>query len=191
MASRSILTSVDSPSAHRQSKPIPAKHAASRIPAPQSIRIMQRYAQGASIRKISREEGRDRAAVTKIVKSPDMHAHVERMREKFYGLADLAIAAVQRALEDGDAQVGYRFLLDIGVIPSLEERMQLQTTPAAHDPNKGFKDQMAKVVEIMLERRHIYNTPFPELDEDVKKAGFKINAETGQLEPIEEVSSAS
>jgi hypothetical protein len=177
MASRSVLTTVDSPSAHRQSKPIPAKRAASRIPAPQSIRIMQRYAQGASIRKIAREEGRDRAAVTKIVKSPEMHAHVERMREKFYGLADLAIAAVQQALEDGDAQVGYRILLDMGVIPSPEQRMQIQAAPAANDPNQGFKDQMAKAAEIMVERMKIYGVRFDEF-------GVEMNRESGELQEI-------
>src|SRR6202161_757739 len=106
-----------------------------------------------------------------------MKEHVTRMREKFYGLADLAIAAVQQALEDGDAQVGYRILLDLGVIPSLEERMQLQTPPVADDPKQGRRDQIAKIAEIIFERMEIYGTKFDEL-------GVQMNRESGELVPI-------
>jgi len=73
--------------------------------------------------------------------------------------------------------VGYRILLDLGVIPSPEQRMQLQTTPATNDPQQGFKEQMAKAAEIMVERMKIYGTPFDEF-------GVRMNRETGELEEI-------
>ena len=72
MASRSNLAAAEPSTPRHQSKPIPAKRGESRIPAPQVVRIMKRHVAGESVRKISREEGRDRAAVTKIVKSEDM-----------------------------------------------------------------------------------------------------------------------
>src|ERR1035437_6820595 len=77
----------------------------SRIPAPQSERIMHRFIAGQTIREISREEGRARQTVTKIVRSDQMQSYVQAMREHFYGLGDDALAAVQRALQQQkDAQ---------------------------------------------------------------------------------------
>jgi len=163
----------------------PATNPRTRVPAPQRVRVLQKFATGKSIVQIAREEKRNRETVARIVHSDEMNDYVRQMREKFYGLADLAIAAVQHALaEERDAQVGYRILLDTGVIPSPDERQHLQSTPAVNDPMQGFKDQLARIVGIQLERRHIYGTPFPELDEDIEKAGMKINPETGGLEPI-------
>jgi hypothetical protein len=57
------------------------------VPPPQSARITQRYINGESIRQIARDEKRDRATVTKIVRSVEMQLFVQKMREKFYGLA--------------------------------------------------------------------------------------------------------
>jgi len=155
----------------------PATTPRTRVPGPQRVRVMQKFASGKSIVQIAKEENRNRETVSRIVHSEEMHAHVERMREKFYGLADLAIAAVQQALEDGDAQVGYRILLDMGVIPSPEQRMQIQAAPAANDPNQGFKDQMAKAAEIMVERMKIYGVRFDEF-------GVEMNRESGELQEI-------
>src|ERR1035441_3411023 len=71
------------------------KERLSRIAAPQSERILQRFIVGQSIREISREEGRARQTVTKIVRSDQMQSYVQGMRERFYGLGDDALAAVQ------------------------------------------------------------------------------------------------
>ena len=71
-----------------------------RIPAPQSERILQRFIVGQSIREISREEGRARETVTKIVRSDQMQSYVQAMREHFYGLGGDALAAVQHALSN-------------------------------------------------------------------------------------------
>lgn len=95
----------------------------SAIPPPQSARIMQRYAAGQSIREISRAEGRARQTVTKVVKSEEMRTFVCALRERLYALGDHAVGAVEHALiRDKDGRLGYRLLLDIGAVPSPQER---------------------------------------------------------------------
>jgi hypothetical protein len=44
---------------------------------------MQRYIADDSIRQIAREEQRDRATVTRIVRSDEMNAFVQKMREEY------------------------------------------------------------------------------------------------------------
>ena len=84
---------------------------------------MQRYVGGQSIRQIAREEKRDRATVTKIVRSDEMQGLVQRMRERFYGLAFDAMDAVEHSLKQkNDARLAYRMLCDIGIVPSAVER---------------------------------------------------------------------
>src|ERR1019366_8274662 len=100
----------------------------SRIPAPQSERILQRFIVGQSIREISREEGRARQTVTKIVRSDQMQSYVQAMRERLYGLGGDALAAVQHALQQQkDPQLAYRLLIDLGVVPTAEERHLIAT----------------------------------------------------------------
>ena len=83
---------------------------------------MQRYVSGDSIREIAREEGRDRATVTKIVRSDEMNAVVQKMRERYYALGFDALDAVQHTLRvRKDGGLGRQVLTDIGVIPSAEE----------------------------------------------------------------------
>jgi len=95
---------------------------------------MQRYISGASIRQIAREEQRDRATVTKIVRSDQMQTFVHEMRERFYGLGFDALGAVQHALQiQKDARIGYQLLTDIGVVPSAEEKHTIATQPMSID----------------------------------------------------------
>jgi hypothetical protein len=95
---------------------------------------MQRFIGGESIRQIAREEQRDRATVTKIVRSDEMNAFVQRMRERFYGLGFDALGAVQHALQERkDARIGYQLLTDIGVVPSAEERYAISFQPIRID----------------------------------------------------------
>ena len=95
---------------------------------------MQRYVGGESIRQIAREENRDRATVTKIVRSDEMQAFVQKMRERFYGLAFDAMNSVEHSLQhQNDARLGYRILTDIGVVPSAGERYSIATQPPSID----------------------------------------------------------
>jgi len=95
---------------------------------------MQRYVGGESIRQIAREEQRDRATVTKIVRSGEMQAFVQKMRERLYGLAFDAMNAVEHSLQrQNDARLGYRILTDIGIVPSERERCSIATQPPSID----------------------------------------------------------
>ena len=198
MAPRSNLATAQPSTARHQAKPISAKRGESRIPQPQVLRIMKRHVAGESARKISREEGRDRATIAKIVKSEDMAALVRSLREQLYGMAGQALRTVLEGMTDRKNELlAYKLLADIGVIPSAEERVRLQSAPVVNEPMQRFKEQLARIVAIQLERRDTYGTPFPELDEDIEKAGMKINPETGNLveaaenpPPFEEVEDA-
>ena len=115
-------------SAIRQNQPSSTKKPRTIVPPPQSARIMQRYMGGESIRQIAREEQRDRATVTKIVRSDEMNAVVQKMRERYYGLGFDALDAVQHTLQvQKDGRLGRQVLTDIGVIPSAEERFAIAT----------------------------------------------------------------
>jgi hypothetical protein len=70
-------------------------------------------------RKVRRVEGRDRRMVENIVKPDEIEQYVQRMREKYYTLADHALAAIRHALEvDIDAKLASLLLNDIDVVPS-------------------------------------------------------------------------
>jgi hypothetical protein len=113
-----------------QNQPVPTKKPRTIVPPPQSARIMQRYVGGESIRQIAREEHRDRATVTKIVRSDEMQGFGQKMRERFYGLAFDAMNAVEHSLkQQNDARLAYRMLCDLGVVPSAEERYSIATQP--------------------------------------------------------------
>jgi hypothetical protein len=106
-----------------QNQPKSTENPRTIVPPPQSERIMLRYAGGESIRQIAREEQRDRATVTKIVRSDEMNAEVRKMREQYYGLGYDALHAVQHALKiQKDGRLGHQLLANLGVIPSAEER---------------------------------------------------------------------
>ena len=117
-----------------QNQPRSTKNPRTIVPPPQSARIMQRYVDGESIRQIAREEQRDRATVTKIVRSDEMQGFVQKMRERFYGLAFDAMNAVEHTLrQQNDARLGYRILTDIGIVPSAGERYSIATQPPSID----------------------------------------------------------
>jgi hypothetical protein len=70
-------------------------------------------------RKVRRVEGRDRRMVATIVKPDEIEQYTQRMREKYYTLADHALAAIRRALEvNADAKLASLFLHDVGVVRS-------------------------------------------------------------------------
>jgi hypothetical protein len=113
-----------------QNQPNSTKKPRTIVPPPQSARIMERYVAGESIREIARQERRDRATVTKIVRSDEMNAVVQKMRERYYALGFDALEAVQHTLKVRKHGVlGRQVLTDIGVIPSAEERYAITSQP--------------------------------------------------------------
>jgi hypothetical protein len=109
-----------------QHPPKPTKKTRILIPPPQVDRITQRYVAGESTRKIARGEHRDRATVTKIVRSKEMNSFVHQMRERLYGLGCDALAAVEYELRvRKNGRLGYQLLADIGVVPSSQEKFEI------------------------------------------------------------------
>jgi hypothetical protein len=137
----------------------------SRIPAPQSERILQRFIAGQGIREISREEGRARQTVTKIVRPEKVQAYVQAMRERFYGLGGDALAAVQQALRhQKDAQLAYRLLMDIGVVPTAEQRFFFATQAAGAAMGPGgqqFSPTALMLAQAIVDKCETFDMPLP------------------------------
>jgi len=70
----------------------PAKKMRNRIPPTKRIRVMQRYASGENQTAIARNENLNRESVGRIVKSAEMEAFTEEIRERWRGLCDSAVA---------------------------------------------------------------------------------------------------
>ena len=104
-----------------QTQPDPAKNPRTNVPSPQSARIIKRFISGQSIRKIAREEKRDRETVKRLVQSDEVREYVLKLRAEFYGLGADAVDAVQHQLQEKkDGRLGLEILKHIGVI--LEKR---------------------------------------------------------------------
>jgi hypothetical protein len=139
----------------------PSKLSGTTVPSPQAQRILCRYVGGASVREIARIEKRDRATISKIVKSEQMESYVTSMREKFYALADDAIYSVQKALQAGDAELGYRLLKDVGIVPSAKQEIQPQNQVPMGAEDARVRETMVKLASIAIERNKIFGTPLP------------------------------
>jgi len=138
-----------------QDQPNSTKKPRTIVPPPQSARIMERYIGGDSIRQIARAEHRDRATVTKIVRSDEMNTVVEKMRERYYGLGFDALDAVQHTLQVGkDGRLGRQLLVDIGVAPSPAEIYAIASQPMAIDDSEmtPFEVAMTEGTEGQMKR---------------------------------------
>jgi len=145
------------------------------IPMPHVERIRERFISGQSIRKLAREESRDQETVSKIVKAPEMQAYVQNLREKYYGLGDLALDGLRRALQNSkDGRIAADVLRSIGVIPSVEEAQALTRPTQAASPEteeEKVKAEMVKLVTVAWERAKMFNMPAPTLlDDEVGEA---------------------
>jgi hypothetical protein len=141
---------------------------------------MQRYIDGKSIRQIAREERRDRATVTKIVRSDEMQVFLQTMRERFRGLAFDAMDAVQHSLRQrNDPRLAYRLLCDIGIVPSAEERYSIAMQPPSIDKSIMTPLELAVAEEedgrinrvaygaacVMEESARVFGTELPTAEE--------------------------
>ena len=153
----------------RQSPAKPAKRYRTTIPLPQAERIRQRYISGQSIRKIAREEKRDQETVARIVKGPEIQNFVQDLREKCYGLGELAVEALRRGLKNSkDGRLAVELLRSIGVIPSAEEAGVIDRpvqVVASMTEEEEVKAQMFKLVNAAYERAKMFNMPMPTLDD--------------------------
>jgi hypothetical protein len=122
---------------------------------------------GQSQREIARAERRSRPTIARIVKGEETHAFVEEMRERFYGLAPDALAAIEYALrEQRGAGIALEVLRDIGVRPRKGESLQLPATT----PEDGYSRQAIMIANVLLEgREHLGLDLRPEIEEALAK----------------------
>jgi hypothetical protein len=136
------------------------------IPQPQATRIVQRFIAGDSIRKIAREENRDPKTVAKVVRTQEVAEYIRKTRERFYGLAEDALNAVQQALREGDARLGYQLLKDIGAVPTAEDiSLQRMRQPRPTTEADRVKLEMWKLLAGACERAEMYGHPKPCLED--------------------------
>lgn len=155
------------PNKSRHSAPSVTKLSCPRIPAPQIERIKQRHIMGQSQREIARAEGRSRPTIKRIVKSEEMLAYIQEMRERFFGLAPDALATIECALrEQKDARIAYDILRDVGVAPRRGESLQLP----ARTPEDGYSRQAIMIANVLLAGREQMGLDLgPEIEEALAK----------------------
>jgi hypothetical protein len=175
--------SVDAPSIASQSVPKATIRSSSLVPAPQAERIKQKFVQGCSIRKISREEGRARQTIVRIVRSEDVQNFVKQMQEELWGLIPAAIGALRHELEaNKNSELAYQIIQDIGVfLPA-----RIQQPSSQYDSDTRVKQIMGEFVKIGLERNRIYGTPMPEIEAAAARAGVKIQLRSAPLDDDDE-----
>lgn len=78
--------------------------------------VIARYAGGASRARIARDLQIDRETVTRILNEPEIKEAVEASRSRCMGLLPKAEQAVERQLNEGDGDLGLRFLEKSGVL---------------------------------------------------------------------------
>jgi hypothetical protein len=149
------------------------------------MRVLQKYAAGKSIVEIGREEGRNRESISRIVHSAEMRAYVDRMREAFYGLADIALVALRHALEvEKDGQLAYKILADIGAVPTAVERQQIQDAAVSKSEENAVLTIAAKIFAGGIAKLRLYGHDTSKEENDLAEAGGRVDAD-GKIVPID------
>jgi hypothetical protein len=161
-------------SAQAAIQPKPAKKR-SRIPQIQRLRVMEKYALGTNQTAIAREEGLNRESIGRIVKSAEMEAFTEEMRERWRGLCENAIQSVRRLIAKDDKQMVLRVLESNGILPPQGAALN-HNIPTAANPNQDerVKNLRACFADVMMERARVFQTPFPELAEIAEQHNFEV-----------------
>jgi hypothetical protein len=156
-------------------QPKPAKKTRNRIPPVKRIRVMQRYASGENQTAIARQEGINRESVGRIVKSEEMEAFTEEIRERWRGLCDAAVESVRRLIAKDDKQAVFRVLESNGILApqgQVQSPVQTAVKPIQDDRVKNLR---AAFADVMMERAKVFRTPFPELAEIAEQQDIKLD----------------
>jgi Helix-turn-helix domain len=146
-----------------------------RIPPVKRIRVMQRYASGENQTAIARQEGINRETVGRIVKSAEMEAFTEEIRERWRGLCDDAIQSVRRLIAKDDKQAVFRVLESNGIVAPQGQMHNLSVQAAAKPTgDERVKELMGAFAAVAIERARVYKTPMPELNEIANEHGIKL-----------------
>ena len=161
-------------------QPKPAKKR-NRIPPVKRIRVMQRYASGENQTAIARQEEINRETVGRIVKSAEMEAFTEEIRESWRALCEDAIQSVRRLIASDDKQTVFRVLESNGIVAPQGQMHNLSVQAAAKPTgDERMNTLRACFADVMMERARVFKTPMPELNEIANehniKLGFALNA---------------
>jgi transposase len=144
-----------------QANPVGAKKHSSHISSAKIVRIERRYLEGQSSREIARAENCGRNTVSKIVKAPELQEHLQRIRERIWGMADSAADVVLEAIvEKRDVRISYELLRDIGVLPRASQIVQ---QPAQLAVTREERDdwQTRAIASVIAERRRVFGIELP------------------------------
>ena len=158
----------------------PSKKTRHRIPPIQRFRVMEKYALGKNQTAIAREEGLNRESIGRIVKSAEMQAFTEEIRERWRGLCDSAVESVRRLIAKDDKQTVFRVLESNGIIAPQGQVQNFSAQTAVKPTGDArVKELMEAFAGVAIERAKVFRTPFPELAEVAKehdiKLGFELN----------------
>ena len=131
------------------------------LPAPQIVRIQQRHISGEKNSSIARAEGCDRHTVARIVKSSEMVAFVQQMRERLYGLAPLALDAVEHGLNSKDTRSALEVLKAAGVIEPGGYKVPVEQQDERAREEQLKLEWMGVLSVLALERNSAYGTTLP------------------------------
>jgi hypothetical protein len=169
-------------------QPKPAKKR-NRIPPIQRLRVMEKYAMGRNQTAIARDENLNRESVGRIVKSAEMEAFTEEIRERWRGLCDAAVESVRRLIARDDKQAVFRVLESNGIIAP-EGQVQNISVQTATKPTGDERVNILRAcfADVMMERAKVFRTPMPELAEIAEQHNIDvgINLRGASDEPGEE-----
>jgi hypothetical protein len=149
-----------------------------RIPPVKRIRVMQRYASGENQTAIARQEGINRETVGRIVKSAEMEAFTEEIRESWRGLCEAALESIRRLIAKDDKQVVFRVLESNGIIAPQGQVQNLSVQPATKPTGDArVKELMAAFAGVAIERAKVFKTPMPELAEIAAQHNIQLDFE--------------
>ena len=147
---------------------------------------MQRYISGESLRKIAQAEHRDRATISKIVKSPEVAEYIESLREKFYGALEIAMDSLLDELRNPDSKtrgwLAYEMLKDGGVVPNRNQTMESESRTPEPEPESeqaAIKRIAVALVQGAIERHRYFGLPLEEADEAEEALNQKAKGENG------------
>jgi hypothetical protein len=153
----------------------PSKKARHRIPPIQRLRVMEKYALGTNQTAIAREEGLNRESIGRIVRSEEMQAFTEEIRESWRGLCENAIQSVRRLIAKDDKQTVFRVLESNGILGPQGAALN-HNVPTAAKPSQDDRMNTLRAcfADVMMERARVFKTPFPELAEIAEQHNIEV-----------------
>jgi hypothetical protein len=163
-----------------RAKPIRAKKHRPHIPSAKIVRIERRHLEGESNREIARAEHCGRNTVSKIVKAPELQEHLQRIRERIWGMADHAADVVFEAVvQKRDVRISYELLRDIGVLPRASQIVQ-QPSPTAPTKEDRAQKQDRFVAAVITQRHRVFDIELPKSLKDAYDAASLDDGECAE-----------